>query len=80
MTLAQYLSTMGETQSSFAARAGMSRHTIHRLMNGRHWPKAETVLDIYQATDGLVTLWDVTSLRAVLDCSTPRNKAEIREG
>ncbi len=65
MTLNQYLATVGETQTSFARRIGMCRHTIHRFCNGTHWPKAMTAVAIYEATDGLVSMWNVEELRRI---------------
>ena len=55
MTLADYLSTMGETDAVFAARVGLKSHTtINRLKRGLIEASVEVALAIEAETGGAV--------------------------
>lgn len=57
--LTDYLDTKTETQSAFAARAGLSNSTLSRLLKGRIPPSPEVVEKVRAATEGEVTANDL---------------------
>lgn len=76
MRLADYLSERGESQASFARRAGLPQSTVNFACSehgrGVH---ADTAYKIIQTTGGLVTLADLRGDRATLH---PRRRQAAR--
>lgn len=58
MTLDQYLSEKGETDTSFAARVGISQPQISRLRRGVSRPSWSAIEAITKNTEGKVTAND----------------------
>lgn len=52
--LAAYLEHWAETQSSFAARANLDRHTLNHIVKGRRQPTLTQAFDIERATGGVI--------------------------
>lgn len=59
MTLAAYLEAEAETQTAFAARAGLSDSTLSRVLAGKTPPSADVIERIHTATKGRVTANDL---------------------
>ena len=59
--LAAYLEQWAETQSSFANRAGLDRHTLNHIVKGRRQPTLAQAFGIEKATGGVVpaSVWVV---------------------
>lgn len=57
MTLNEYLSTEGITETAFAGLVGISQPHVNRLRKGA-WPSLALISRIYRATDGKVTADD----------------------
>jgi transcriptional regulator with XRE-family HTH domain len=55
-TLSEYLSTVGITQSAFAARLGVSRSYMSEIVSGARTPRLELALQIQAASGGAVDL------------------------
>jgi transcriptional regulator with XRE-family HTH domain len=58
-SLTDYLAAQDETQTAFAARAGLTDSTLSRLLKGRNPPSPEVVERVHVATDGQVTANDL---------------------
>ena len=54
--LREHLSTTGETQSDFAARAGLSEGFVSKLLAGQERCGANAALRIVDASHGALTL------------------------
>ena len=54
--LRDFLTTTGQTQSEFAARAGLSAGFLSKLLSGRERPGANAAVRIVDATLGAVSL------------------------
>jgi len=52
--LVAYLEEWAETQSSFAERAGLDRHTLNHIVKGRRQPTLAQAFGIEKATGGVV--------------------------
>jgi transcriptional regulator with XRE-family HTH domain len=60
MTLAEYLSETGLTQSAFAARVGITQAYVSRILAGVYESVSQDVVRrIYDATEGEVTPNDI---------------------
>lgn len=55
MTLKAWLSKEGMTQTKFAEKSGLILQSVSRYVNGRIPQDKETVVAIYEATNGEVT-------------------------
>ena len=60
MRLSDYLKARGESQASFARRAGVKQSTLNQVANGAKC-HAATALLIITATDGAVSLHDLAA-------------------
>ncbi len=58
MDLKTYFETTGITQTFLAKKAGISRTTINKIVDGKILPNLKTAWAIEKATDGKVTLYD----------------------
>lgn len=54
-SLPNYLSSRAETQTAFAARAGLTDSTLSRVLTGKSPPSPDVVERVRVATDGEVT-------------------------
>lgn len=59
MKLTSYLNIHGLTRAEFAARAGINRSTMVRLLDYGSAPRAATIRRIGRATHGQVTVTDL---------------------
>lgn len=55
MTLHEYLSHMGITETAFGHLAGISQSQVNRLRHGKSWPQRDVAERIKAATGGKVT-------------------------
>ena len=82
--LKQYLRDMDEELQVFAARVGVSRHTIYRLISGANQPRPALARRIVEATGGSVSFEDLYISHAAptnftLRPKTPNGQATIGE-
>lgn len=59
MQLRKYLEDNGLTITQFAKHIGLSRNGLNYIINDRRQPSAQTLIEIYKATEGQVTPNDV---------------------
>lgn len=64
MTLDQYLSDTGTTETVFAERVKSTQPNINRLRRGKHVPGKELMKEIFAATGGRVTANDFYGIAA----------------
>lgn len=57
--LADHLASRNETQTAFAARAGLSDATLSRVIAGKIPPSTDVIEKVYAATEGEVTANDL---------------------
>jgi len=57
--LTAYLRATGQTFDGFGKSVGLSRTSLHRIINGSQKPSADSALAIVEATGGAVRLEDL---------------------
>jgi transcriptional regulator with XRE-family HTH domain len=59
MKLSEYLKAKNINAAQFAARVGMDKSAITRILKGERTPRRSTINTIIQATSGEVTAADI---------------------
>lgn len=60
MELSKYLNVTGMTQTEFAKKAGITVISLHRYMHFKIEPSASAARKIIEASNGRITLKDLT--------------------